>query len=208
MSLLCYFLFAIAVLLARCDAALATTNSDQTKLTIESVDAPLSARYLRSKDKTGEGVDSVTSWDGDDDESDSVDSASSWKDDEDRGLIPSSVRAAVKDLKTKDDIIYTSGIGKGLEQGLWGKVVKWFRKTKTKVDYIFRTASWKFRFTVWLMNKRTPAQMYDRLKVRETTGMGDKNYRTYVYYVRFYEHFRGPVTDNPLFKYGPFVKTT
>ncbi|OWZ14248.1 RxLR effector protein [Phytophthora megakarya] len=121
---------------------------------------------------------------------------------EDREIIPANVKEALKKIKTKDDTstIYIGGVGKGLEQGLHGKIVKWYRRKRFKLDYFFQTAYWEFRF---LENARNDVQQTPSF---ETTGPYDKNYRIYVNYVRFYEFFKGP-TYNPLIEYGPMFKT-
>ncbi|EEY67649.1 secreted RxLR effector peptide protein, putative [Phytophthora infestans T30-4] len=126
--------------------------------------------------------------------------------DEERGIIPASVRIAIKRLVTKDDTIYTHGRGKGREKEWWATLLKYHRKSKAKHDNYIRPLYWAIRFTVWIANKRTPAMMYNKLNVISSTGIGDRNYRIYINYLRFYEYFKGP-TYSPLFVHGPKFNT-
>ncbi|KAF1786425.1 hypothetical protein PC129_g21564 [Phytophthora cactorum] len=183
------------LVLTSCDATFAVANTDQTRAAeVAPVDALYSTRgvlddhkrYLRSDATTDEaGKNSAN--------------------DEEREIIPASLRIALKRLVTKDDTIYTHGRGDGGEKEWWVTVLKKYRKVKDKFDEYFRKPFWYFRFTVWMANRRTPAIMYERLNVISTTGIGDKNYRVYINYLRFYEHFKGP-TYNPILDFGPKVK--
>eukprot|EP00644_Phytophthora_capsici_P003539 jgi/Phyca11/116556/e_gw1.31.421.1 len=130
------------------------------------------------------------------------------EDKEERGIIPQAVKDALKKLKKPDDTstIYTGGVGKGLETGLHGVVVRYFRRVRRKLDQPFRTAYWDARFLIWMIRRRTPEMMYNKLGVIHTTGPADKNYRIYVNFLRFYEHLKGPAY-NPVLVYGPKLKT-
>ncbi|KAI9985776.1 hypothetical protein PInf_024542 [Phytophthora infestans] len=75
-----------------------------------------------------------------------------------------------------------------------------------KHDNYVRPLYWAIRFTVWIAKKRTPAMMYNKLNVISSTGIGDRNYRIYINYVRLYEYFKGP-TYNPLLVHGPKFDT-
>lgn len=106
-------------------------------------------------------------------------------------------------VKTKNShATHTLYVLNGNSPGWFGKFKKLYRKAKFNLEYYFRTNYWNIRFTLWLKMKRTPAKMYDLLKVRETTGMYDKNYRVYVNYVAFYERFKGPAY-NPIHIFAP-----
>ncbi|KAE9006403.1 hypothetical protein PR003_g16866 [Phytophthora rubi] len=118
---------------------------------------------------------------------------------EERGLV--SIPSGVKESHAT----HTLNVLKGRSPGLVGKVKRLYRKAKFKVEKYFRNNYWNIRFTLWLKMKRTPEKMYYLLKVRETTGMYDKNYRVYINYLRFYETFKGPAY-NPLIKFGPKFK--
>jgi hypothetical protein len=195
MRSLCCFLLALTVfLLVNCGAALDATQAngaESTQLTTDDDTASVrflstgqvDRRFLRSDGKAEDGEES-----------------------EERGLVPSQAKAALGKLKTKDAAAAAQSANKlNKEQiSFVQKVKRWFRSIKSNLDFYFRTAFWETRFTVWAVNKRTPAMMYDKLGVRYTSGIGDKNYRTYVNYLRFYEHFKGPA-ENPLIKYGPKV---
>jgi hypothetical protein len=140
-------------------------------------------KFLRSDDRAEEGEES-----------------------EERGLVPSQAKAALGKLKTKETPTAAQNTYKLNQEQLsfMQKVKRSYIEVKFILDSYFRRASWYIRFTVWIKNKRTPAMMYNKLGVRYTSGIGDKNYRTYVNYLRFYEYFKGPA-ENPLIKYGPKV---
>ncbi|ETI55318.1 hypothetical protein F441_06984 [Phytophthora nicotianae CJ01A1] len=178
-----------ALLLASCDASSATMGADRTSTAmVAPIDGLLSTQGGHERQKRYLRSDATTA------------------NDEAREIIPASVRIALKRLVTKDETIYTHGRGKGGEKEWWAKVLKYYTKAKEKFDKYFRTPFWYFRFLVWAANKRTPEMMYYKLNVISTTGIGDKNYRIYVNYLRFYEFFHGP-TYNPLIVYGPKLKT-
>ncbi|ETL95560.1 hypothetical protein L917_06667 [Phytophthora nicotianae] len=121
---------------------------------------------------------------------------------EEREFISARVRIALKRLVTSDDTIYTHGIGIGGEKGRWATILKNYRIFKNEMEYLLREVYWEFVFLVWAANKRTPAMMYTRLGVIKTTGPYDKNYRIYIRYLSFYEHYVGPAY-NPIHQYGP-----
>ncbi|KAG7379667.1 hypothetical protein PHYPSEUDO_008302 [Phytophthora pseudosyringae] len=132
------------------------------------------------------------------------DSDKSLESEEEREIVPASVRYALKKLVTKDDAIYTHGTGTGYEKEWWTTVLKYYRYAKNKLDTVYR--HFPGQFIVWAANKQTPAMMYEKLNVIKTTGPYDKNYRTYIKYLRFYEWLKGP-TYNPVLEHGPKFKT-
>ncbi|KAE8988261.1 hypothetical protein PR001_g22087 [Phytophthora rubi] len=189
MRLLCYvFVALVALFTADSHAASAATVSEKST-PIQAAPIELHAVYdssrrnLRSDGLVGEN-------------------------NEERGLvsIPSGVKEAAQKVTAKEShATHTLNVLKGRSPGLVGKVKRLYRKAKFKVEKYFRNNYWNTRFTLWLKMKRTPEKMYDLLKVRETTGMYDKNYRVYINYLRFYETFKGPAY-NPLIKFGPKFK--
>ncbi|GMF27538.1 unnamed protein product [Phytophthora lilii] len=119
-------------------------------------------------------------------------------------LIPSSndeARTFVKAPQTLKEVAN----GKWSASSIWAKVKKFFETAKENTVTFMKNEAQLIRFTVWLLNKRTPKEMYYTMKIYETSGYGDKAYRTYIEYVRFYEHFRGPA-ENPLLTFGPKVE--
>ncbi|KAL4086133.1 hypothetical protein PRIC1_014755 [Phytophthora ramorum] len=227
MRLIDVCLLAIALILfTSCDAA---TDSNQAKDTVLAIDAlPMarllttddndnnnSQKLLRSHHKTGRS-------DAKDYNYDDPDSEDSAENEEERGIIPSGLATQLQNLKTPGlpasvstflEKLKTEGFTKTALalikkldiSNLPAKIKRYLIKIKNNVRTYFRNVYWHARFVIWMKKKQNPSIMYEKLKVRETTGPADKNYRIYNEYFRTYEHFYGPTFD-PRHVYGPKVE--